>query len=47
MLIEKIKEFSKKTGSKFDFDYDFNKSTWFNICGKTRVFYKPENLTIS
>ena len=44
MLIEKIKEFSKKTGSKFDFDYDLKKSNWFNIGGKTRVFYKPENL---
>ena len=44
MLIEKIKEFSNKTGSKFDFDYDLKKNNWFNIGGKTRVFYKPENL---
>ena len=44
MLIEKIKKFSKETGSKFDFDYNLKKSNWFNIGGKTKVFYKPENL---
>jgi UDP-N-acetylmuramate dehydrogenase len=44
MLVEKIKKFSNETGSKFDFDYDLKKSNWFNIGGKTKVFYKPETL---
>ena len=44
MLVEKIKKFSNETGSKFDFDYDLKKSNWFNIGGKTKVFYRPETL---
>ena len=44
MLIEKIKKFSDKTGNKFYYDYDLKKSNWFNIGGKTKVFYKPETL---
>ena len=42
MLIDEIKKFSKETNSKFDFDYDLKKSNWFNIGGKTKVYFKPE-----
>jgi len=44
MLAEKIKKFSKETNSKFYFDYDLKKSNWFNIGGKTKVYYKPATL---
>tara|TARA_B110001450_G_scaffold106626_1_gene100978 strand:+ start:96 stop:1004 length:909 start_codon:yes stop_codon:yes gene_type:complete len=44
MLIEKIKEFSDKINSKINFDYDLKKSNWFNIGGKTKVYFKPDSL---
>ena len=45
MLIEEIKKFSKETNSKFDFNYDLKKSNWFNIGGKTKVYFKPQSLS--
>ena len=45
MLIEDIKKFSKETNSNFDFDYDLKKCNWFNIGGKTKVYFKPESLS--
>jgi len=47
MLVEEIKKFSEETNSKFDFDFDFDlkKSNWFNIGGKTKVYFKPDSLT--
>jgi len=44
MLIDEIKIFSKEIDSKFYFDYDLKKSNWFNIGGKTKVYFKPESL---
>ena len=44
MLINEIKKFSSKIQSKFYFNYDLKKSNWFNIGGKTKVFFKPESL---
>ncbi len=44
MLVEEIKKFSKDTNSKFNFDYDLKKNNWFNIGGKTKVYFKPESL---
>ena len=44
MLVEKIKEFSNKINSKINFDYDLKKSNWFNIGGKTKVYFKPNTL---
>ena len=44
MLIEEIKKFSDETNSKFYFDYDLKKSNWFNIGGKTKIYFKPESL---
>ena len=44
MLIDDIKKFSSKIQSKFYFNYDLKKSNWFNIGGKTKVFFKPESL---
>ena len=44
MLIEEIKKFSSQIDSKFSFDYDLKKSNWFNIGGKTKVYFKPDSL---
>jgi len=45
MPIDEIKEFSNEINSKFYFDYDLKKSNWFNIGGKTKVYFKPESLS--
>jgi UDP-N-acetylmuramate dehydrogenase len=45
MLADEIKKFSNGIDSKFYFDYDLKKSTWFNIGGKTEVYFKPESLS--
>ncbi len=39
-----LKNFSKLTNGKLVFDYDLKKSNWFNIGGKAKAFFKPENL---
>ena len=45
MLVDKIKKFSNEINSKIYFDYDLKKSNWFNIGGKTKVYFKPETLS--
>tara|TARA_B100000795_G_scaffold258640_1_gene232886 strand:+ start:2829 stop:3737 length:909 start_codon:yes stop_codon:yes gene_type:complete len=45
MLIDEIKKFSNEINSKIYFDYDLKKSNWFNIGGKTKVYFKPESLS--
>ena len=45
MIDEEIKKFSEKISSKIYFDYDLKKSNWFNIGGKTRVYFKPDSLS--
>jgi len=45
MIIEEIKKFSNEIDSKFYYDYDLKKSNWFNIGGKTKIFFKPESLS--
>jgi UDP-N-acetylmuramate dehydrogenase len=45
MLADEIKKFSNKINSKIYFDYDLKKSNWFNIGGKTKIFFKPESLS--
>ena len=44
MPSEDLKKFSKQVSSKFFFDYDLKKSNWFNIGGKTKVYFRPDNL---
>ena len=44
MLKEKIKKFSSDTNIEFSFDYSLKKSNWFNIGGKTKVYFKPDSL---
>ena len=45
MSIEEIRKFSNEISSKIDFDYDLKKSNWFNIGGKTKIYFKPESLS--
>jgi UDP-N-acetylmuramate dehydrogenase len=45
MQIEEIKKFSNEVNSEFYFDYDLKKKNWFNIGGKTKVYFKVESLS--
>ena len=42
--IDKLKNFSKQIKGKLVFNYDLKKTNWFNIGGKTKVYFKPESL---
>ena len=44
MLIEELKKFSNEISSKIYFDYDLKKSNWFNIGGKAKIYFRPDNL---
>jgi len=44
MLIEELKKFSNEINSKIYFDYDLKKSNWFNIGGKAKIYFRPDNL---
>ncbi len=45
MQIEELKKFSEEISSKIYFDYDLKKSNWFNIGGKTKAYFRPDNLS--
>ena len=45
MQLEELKKFSSEINSKFLFDFDLKKSNWFNIGGKTKAYFKPDNLS--
>ena len=45
MKVDEIIKFSNRIDSKIYFDYDLKKSNWFNIGGKTKVYFKPESLS--
>ena len=42
--IDKLENFSKEIKGKLVFNYDLKKTNWFNIGGKTKVYFKPESL---
>ena len=42
--IENFESFKKKIKGKMIFDYDLKSTNWFNIGGKTRVYFKPDSL---
>ncbi len=44
MEVELLKEKLNEFGDKVKFEYDLKKKNWFNIGGKSKVFYKAENL---
>ena len=39
-----FKKLSVEFGSNVKFEQDLKKKTWFNIGGKSKVFYKADNL---
>ena len=44
MKLNDIKNFSSIISGKLVFDYDLRNTNWFNIGGKTKIFFKPESL---
>tara|TARA_B100000579_G_scaffold313783_1_gene263248 strand:- start:130 stop:1038 length:909 start_codon:yes stop_codon:yes gene_type:complete len=44
MIIEDLKKFAHGIKSDIFFDFEIKKLNWFNIGGKTRVFFKPNSL---
>ena len=44
MQIDKLENFSKEIKGKLVFNYDLKKTNWFNIGGKTKVYFKPKSL---
>ena len=43
MNIEKFESFKKKIKGKLLFNYDLKNTNWFNIGGKTKVYFKPDS----
>ena len=39
-----LKELSSEFNDNIKFDYDLKKKNWFNIGGKTKIYYKADNL---
>ena len=44
MLSEELKKFSNEISSKIYFEYDLKRSNWFNIGGKAKIYFRPDNL---
>ena len=44
MKIDQLKKVLSEFGDNVKYDYDLKKKNWFNIGGKTKVFYKADNL---
>ena len=44
MKIEKLKELLGDFGDNVKFEYDLKKKNWFNIGGKSKVYFKANNL---
>ena len=44
MITKDIETFSKNIIGNLYFDYDLKKTNWFNIGGKSKIFFKPEKL---
>ena len=44
MMNINLKELSSEFNNNVKFDYDLKKKNWFNIGGKTKIYYKADNL---
>ncbi len=44
MILNELKDQLSEFGSSVSFEQDLKKKNWFNIGGKTKVFYKADNL---
>ena len=45
MKLNDLEDFKIKNNFKFYFNFNIKKFNWFNIGGKTRVFFRPKNLS--
>ena len=44
MIVSDIRKFATKISSDIFFDYEIKNLNWFNIGGKTKIFFKPQSL---
>ena len=44
MIVDDIKKFALNIKSDIFFDFNIKKLNWFNIGGKTKIFFKPKSL---
>ena len=44
MKINQLKKLLNGYGDNLHFEYDLKKKNWFNIGGKTKAFFKADNL---
>ena len=44
MKINELKNLLDEFGSNVRYAYDLKKKNWFNIGGKTKIFYKADDL---
>ena len=44
MKIEELKDLLHEFRGNIEFEYDLKKKNWFNIGGKTKIFFKSQNL---
>ena len=44
MNIKDLENFKNKNNSELFFNFDIKKLNWFNIGGKSKIFFKPKNL---
>ena len=44
MVSKELIKFINEVNSKIYLDYDLKKRNWFNIGGKTKIYFKPDNL---
>jgi len=44
MITEDIEKFAKNLKSEILFDFEIKNFNWFNIGGKTKIFFKPDSL---
>ena len=44
MVLSDIEKFAKDITGDIFFDFDIKKLNWFNIGGKTKIFFKPQSL---
>ena len=44
MEIKDLKKLLEEFGDNVRFEYDLKKKNWFNIGGKSKVYYKADNL---
>ena len=44
MSSEELKKFTNEINSKIYFDFSLKKTNWFNIGGKAKIYFRPDNL---